>query len=97
MTVRGKPGKPKGGFPPFPPPLEIALRFPHFHRPRDFRSQDQLIRRSRGNDGPWKAWKTKRRFSTLPTALGNRVAISTFPPPRRLQISRPVNSKEPWK
>jgi hypothetical protein len=23
MTVRGKPGKPKTGFPPFPPPLEI--------------------------------------------------------------------------
>ena len=29
MTVRGKHGKPKAGFPPFPPPLEIALRFPH--------------------------------------------------------------------
>ena len=32
MTVRGKPGKPKAGFPPFPPPLEIAARFPHSHR-----------------------------------------------------------------
>ena len=31
MTVRGKPGKPKAGFPPFPPPLEIAARFPHSH------------------------------------------------------------------
>ena len=31
MTVRGKPGKPKSGFPPFPPPLEIASRFPHSH------------------------------------------------------------------
>ena len=27
--VRGKRGKPKAGFPPFPPPLEIA------HNPRD--------------------------------------------------------------
>src|SRR5271167_3145141 len=31
MTGGGKPGKPKSGFPPFPPPLEIALRFPHSH------------------------------------------------------------------
>ena len=31
MPVRGKPGKPKPGFPPFPPPLEIAPRFPHSH------------------------------------------------------------------
>src|SRR4051794_21103590 len=35
---------------------------------------------SRGNDGPWKAWKTKDRFSTLPTALGNRCDIPTSPP-----------------
>src|ERR1700746_3213696 len=32
MTVRGKPGKPTPGFPLFPPPLEIAARFPHSHR-----------------------------------------------------------------
>ena len=32
MTGRGKRGKPKTGFPPFPPPLEIAPRFPHSHR-----------------------------------------------------------------
>ena len=32
MTGRGKRGKPKGGFPLFPPPLEIAVRFPHSHR-----------------------------------------------------------------
>ena len=32
MTGRGKRGKPKGGFPLFPPPLEIAARFPHSHR-----------------------------------------------------------------
>ena len=33
MTVRGKPGKPKAGFPPFPPPLEIrkGSDFPHSH------------------------------------------------------------------
>jgi len=35
MTGRGKRGKPKGGFPLFPPPLEIAARFPHSHRPGD--------------------------------------------------------------
>jgi hypothetical protein len=43
-----------------------------------------LEAQSRGNDGPWKAWKTKNRFSTLPTVLGNRCAIPTFPPLRRL-------------
>ena len=31
MTGRGKRGKPKAGFPLFPPPLEIATRFPHSH------------------------------------------------------------------
>jgi putative transposase len=31
MPARGKPGNPTAGFPPFPPPLEIALRFPHSH------------------------------------------------------------------
>ncbi len=45
-----------------------------------------LTRQSCGNDGPWKAWKTKTRFSTLPTALGNRCAIPTFPQLRRLPI-----------
>ena len=30
MTVRGKPGKPNPGFPPFPPPLEIAAAIPTF-------------------------------------------------------------------
>ena len=28
----GVPGKPQDGFPPLPPPLEIATRFPHSHR-----------------------------------------------------------------
>ena len=32
MTGRGKRGKPNTGFPLFPPPLEIAARFPHSHR-----------------------------------------------------------------
>ena len=31
MTGGGKRGKPKAGFPLFPPPLEIATRFPHSH------------------------------------------------------------------
>ncbi len=31
MTARGKPGNPTIGFPPFPPSLEIAARFPHSH------------------------------------------------------------------
>src|SRR5437660_1554499 len=32
-----------------------------------------------GNAGPWKAWKTKTRFSTLPTALGNLAHFARFP------------------
>jgi hypothetical protein len=32
MAVRGNLGKPTDGFPRFPPPLEIATRFPHSHR-----------------------------------------------------------------
>src|ERR1700729_2001334 len=36
-----------------------------------------------GNDGLWKERKTKNGFPSLPTALGNRCAIPTFPPPRR--------------
>jgi hypothetical protein len=35
MTACGKPGKPKTGFPSFPPPLEIAARFPHSHSSDD--------------------------------------------------------------
>src|SRR5436305_12312388 len=31
MTGRGRRGKPTPGFPPRPPPLEIAARFPHSH------------------------------------------------------------------
>ena len=32
MTGGGKRGKLQSGFPLFPPPLEIAARFPHSHR-----------------------------------------------------------------
>ena len=32
MTVRGKHGKPRTGFPPFPPPLEIAFAIPTFQQ-----------------------------------------------------------------
>ena len=35
MPGCGKAGKPKPGFPSFPPPLEIATRFPHSHRAGD--------------------------------------------------------------
>ena len=35
MPGGGKRGKPNCGFPPFPPPLEIATRFPHSHSPDD--------------------------------------------------------------
>jgi putative transposase len=31
MPAGGKPGNPTAGFPPFPPSLEIAARFPHSH------------------------------------------------------------------
>ena len=31
MPAAGKPGNPNPGFPPFPPSLEIAARFPHSH------------------------------------------------------------------
>jgi hypothetical protein len=40
MTGRGSPGKPQSGFPPLPPPLEIASRFPHSHS----REYDYLFR-----------------------------------------------------
>ena len=46
----------------------------------------------RGNDGRWKARKTKRRFPSLPTALGNRCAIPTFPP-RRLVVPLSTQNK----
>ena len=38
-----------------------------------------IWQKRRGNAGPWKAWKTKLRFPTLSTALGNRYAIPHIP------------------
>src|SRR5689334_804735 len=43
---------------------------------------DRLKGEGRGNAGLWTPRKTEGRFSTAPTALGNRCAIPTFPPPR---------------
>jgi hypothetical protein len=43
MTAGGKPGNPKAGFPPFPPSLEIAMRFPHSHRHASFSYNHQGI------------------------------------------------------
>lgn len=45
MTAGGKPGKPNAGFPSFPPPLEIASRFPHSHSSDNY----TLIQRSNNN------------------------------------------------
>src|SRR5215472_3288095 len=52
--ARGKRGKPKAGFPLFPPALENlakTARFSHFHRP---------------GVGRLEKWKTNPRFSTFP-------------------------------
>ena len=49
-----------------------SYRFRRTAREAEERSQNALTKTSCGNAGPWKAWKTKPRFSTLPTALGNR-------------------------
>jgi hypothetical protein len=37
------------------------------------------VKSSCGNAGRWKVWKTESRFSTLPTALGNRCRDSHIP------------------
>jgi hypothetical protein len=54
MAGRGKPGKPKPGFPRFPPPLEIAPRFPHFHNPDDDSSlpKNQNPKKPKGASAP---------------------------------------------
>src|ERR1035437_6421335 len=47
---------------------------------------------------PWKPWKTKRRFSTVPTApwkSGEQRRIPTFPQPRRLVCSFQVEHGSP--
>ena len=65
----------------------------HASGPADAGSQAQVICRNPaekervkdggGNDGLWTLRKTKPRFPSASTALGNRCAIPTFPPPRR--------------
>jgi hypothetical protein len=52
------------------------------------------IPEGRGNDGPWKARKTKIRFPSLSTALGNR---KRFPHSHRLcgLSSIPNENREP--
>ena len=46
MPARGKHGKPKAGFPPFPPPLEIPQKQRDFHIPTA--SDDDIIYASQG-------------------------------------------------
>ena len=48
-----------------------------------------------GNAGPWTPRKTDSRFPSAPTALGNRCAIPTFPPPRRRFPFSDRNEKTP--
>src|ERR1700733_3084082 len=43
------------------------------------RKRRKATKVSCGNAGPWKAWKTQERFSTLPTALGNPATAAGFP------------------
>ena len=51
--------------------------------------------------GGWKAWKTKLRFPTLPTTLGNRgdfhipTAPATSLPPKTVQNQ--TKRKEPYR
>ena len=55
------------------------LPLPPNHRQTEERSKTARRKISCGNAGPWKAWKTKTRFSTLPTALGNPAKPAGFP------------------
>ncbi len=47
-----------------------------------FQLKGNAAREDGGNAGPWTPRKTNSRFPSAPTALGNRDAIPTFPPPR---------------
>ena len=60
MTVGGKCGNPKPGFPLFPPPLEIAERFPHSHRP------DSSFILTQGGQTPSEKCYLCRRAKVLP-------------------------------
>ena len=79
MPVRGKRGKPKTGFPLSPPPLEIALRFPHSHRldkvrsfpDRPTRNRDRILERS-----PYFASASFRLIFRLENALSTRLFTS---------------------
>jgi hypothetical protein len=68
--------------------LERAGRGPGAAELRSTRRIRPAIEQGRGSDEPCKAEKTNSGFSTLRTALGNRSAISTVPPPllRRLIV-----------
>lgn len=64
MTNRGKHGKPTSGFPPFPPLLEIALRFPH----------------SNSSGGPRESGKPKAAFplSLVSTTLSGELKTKSL-------------------
>jgi hypothetical protein len=66
MTGGGKRGKPKTGFPLFPPPLEIAARFPHSHRSGGEPSSPRFARFRSVASGS----ENKRRFLTKPITSG---------------------------
>ena len=49
-----------------------------------------------GNDGLWKAWENdKTVFPPFPQPLEIAVAITTFPPPRRLRGSMDISNNRP--
>src|ERR1700730_13410306 len=59
-----------------------------------FQKQKRGGRRAVEKAGPWKARKTKSRFSSLPTALGNRAQparFPLFPQPRLLLVFLPAS------
>jgi transposase len=58
----------------------VRLSFPSNRREAEERRKSKLTAESRGNDGSVESLENQRQVSTLPTALGNRSAIPTFPP-----------------
>ena len=56
-----------------------SYRFRRTLRKTEERRKSNSRQISRGNAGPWKAWKAKTRLPTLPTALGNRAKPARFP------------------
>src|ERR1019366_1205228 len=67
-------------------------------RRRDNRPSPSRDRRAVEKPGPWKPWKTKPRFPTVPTVLWKspKPGISTFPPLRRLfPYSQPESENLP--